>query len=456
MDSRLSAVPPNALAEIVDNRGARHAVSSTELTNMFLDRIALYNGMLNAVWEEFADSALREAARADRARARGRRLPLDGLPMVIKDNIDIGGHATSLGAGPAIAQHPERDAAAVDAIRRAGVVVLGKAAMYELAFGATSDNEHFGAVRNPWSLDRMAGGSSGGSGAAIAADLCIAALGTDSGGSIRIPAALCGVVGLRPTFGTVSTRGSHATSRSLDTVGPLARSAADVGDVLASLLGRPFETLPPNAVDVRVGIARAEFFEEIDPGVADAVSEALDVLRSVGAEVVDIAVEGAEAARVACSTVMHVEAFAEHEIRLTEHPSAYGAAVRRRLDVGRTTTATDYARALHARAGWRRDVLTLFDRVDVIATPTVPSVAPRINGADMVSTSAALNRFTLPWSFAGAPAVSVPCGFSDGLPVGLQLIARPTEDQRLLAVAAAYQSVTDYHRRRSPAFTEAP
>jgi aspartyl-tRNA(Asn)/glutamyl-tRNA(Gln) amidotransferase subunit A len=449
-------VPPSDLAEIVDNRRARDAVSSTELTTMFLDRIALYNGTLNAVWEVFAESALREAALVDRARARGRRLSLDGLPMVIKDNIDIGGHTTSLGAGPPIAQHPERDAAAVDAVRRAGAVVLGKAAMYELAFGATSDNEHFGAVRNPWSLDRMAGGSSGGSGAAVAADLCVAALGTDTGGSIRIPAALCGVVGLRPTFGTVSTEGSHATSRSLDTVGPFARSAADVSDVLARLLGRPIETFVPNAVGARVGVARGEFFELVDPGVADAVSAAVDVLRSVGAEVVDIEIDGVEAAHAACSTVMHVEALAEHEARLIDHPSAYGAAVRRRLDVGRTTTATDYARALQAQAGWRRDLAAIFDRVDVIATPTVPSVAPRFNGTDMISATAALVRFTFPWSYAGVPAVSVPCGFSDGLPVGLQLVARPRDDQRLLAVAAAYQSVTDHHRRRPPALMGDP
>jgi aspartyl-tRNA(Asn)/glutamyl-tRNA(Gln) amidotransferase subunit A len=447
MDGGMS-IMPSGLAEIVDSRRARETVSSTELTTMFLEWIALRNGTLNAVWEVLAEQALTEAARVDRARARRRRLPLDGLPMVIKDNIDIGGHTTSLGAGSALAEHPRRDAGAVAALRRAGAVILGKAAMYEVAFGATSDNEHFGAVRNPWSLDRMTGGSSGGSAAAIAADLCIAALGTDTGGSIRIPAALCGVVGLRPTFGIVPIEGVHATSSSLDTVGALARSAVDVSDVLAGLLGRPLETFAPNAVGVRVGVARGEFFESVDPGVAETVAAALDALRSVGAEVVDIEIDGAEAARAACSTVMHFEAFAEHEVRLINHPSAYGAAVRRRLDVGRSTTETDYARALRSQAGWRRDVVAMFDRVDVIATPTVPSVAPRFDAANILVATAVLNRFTFPWSFAGVPAVSVPCGFCDGLPVGLQLVARPGDDQRLLAVAAAFQSVTDHHLRR--------
>lgn len=447
---------PHGIAEIVDNRRARDAISSTELTTTFLERIALHNPTLNAVWEVFAESALMQAARVDRARATGRRLPLDGLPMLIKDNVDIGGHTTSLGAGPAIAQRPERDAAAVDALRRGGAVVLGKAAMYALAFGATSDNEHFGPVRNPWSLDRMAGGSSGGSGAAVAADLCVAAVGTDTGGSIRIPAALCGVVGLRPTFGIVPTEGAHATSRSLDTIGPFARSAADVSDVLATLLGRPLETLAPNARGLRIGIARGQFFEGVDPGVADAVHDALYVLRGAGARLLDIEINGAEAARAACSTVMHVEALAEHEIRLAAHPSAYGEAVRRRLDVGRSITAPDYARALHSQADWMRYVAALFDRVDVIATPTVPQVAPRFEGAEMISTTAALVRLTHPWSYAGVPAVSIPCGFSDGLPVGLQLVARPDEDQRLLAVAVAYQSVTDYHRRRPSALREDP
>jgi aspartyl-tRNA(Asn)/glutamyl-tRNA(Gln) amidotransferase subunit A len=369
--------------------------------------------------------------------------------MVLKDNIDVGGHKTSLGAGAEIAVYPERDAAAVAALRRAGAVFIGKAAMHALAFGATSDNDHFGPTRNPWSLDRMAGGSSGGSAAAIAADLSIAALGTDTGGSIRIPAALCGVVGLRPTFGSVPTAGLHATSWSLDTIGPLARSAVDVGNVLAALTGHP--TSGSRAVrGIRVGVAKGPLFEDVDPGVADAVCEALEIFQNAGARLVNIELEGAETARAFCSAVLHVEALAEYETRFLEHPTAFGEAVRRRLGFAQSIPAMAYARALRWRADWAKLVDASFDRADVIMTPTVPFVAPLIIGTEMISTTASLTRLTYPWSFASVPAMSIPCGFSDRLPVGLQLVARSGDDHLLLALAAAYQLETDYHRQRPP------
>lgn len=438
------------IATVVDDRRARASVSAMELTTALLERIAEHNAALGAVWEVFAESAIADAVEVDRARATGQRLPLDGLPMVLKDNIDVGGHKTSLGAGAEIAVYPERDATAVAALRRAGAVFLGKAAMHALAFGATSDNEHFGPVRNPWSLDRMAGGSSGGSAAAIAADLSIAALGTDTGGSIRIPAALCGVVGLRPTFGSVPTAGLHATSWSLDTIGPLARSAIDVGDVLAALTGHPASAGSRGVRGIRVGVAKGTLFEDVDPSIADAVREALEIFQNAGARLVSVDFEGAETARAFCSAVLHVEALAEYEIRLVEHPTAFGEAVRRRLEFARSIPAIAYARALRWRADWARVVDASFDRADVIVTPTVPLVAPLIIGTEMISTTASLTRLTYPWSFARVPAMSIPCGFSDRLPVGLQLVARSGDDHLLLALAAAYQSETDYHRRRPP------
>jgi aspartyl-tRNA(Asn)/glutamyl-tRNA(Gln) amidotransferase subunit A len=435
---------------LMDDRHARASVSALEFTEALLERIDRRNGAVNAVWEVSADSAVADANRVDEVRAAGERLPLDGLPMVVKDNIDVGGHVTTLGAGPGIAVHPARDAASVGRLRRAGAVLLGKAAMHELAFGATSDNPHRGPVHNPWSPDRMAGGSSGGSAAAVADDLCVAALGSDTGGSVRIPAALCGVSGLRPTFGKVSVTGLHATSWNLDTIGPLARSAADVSAVLA-VLSRRRTAAPTSGVrGLKVGVAKGDLFEGVEPGVADAVSSALDMLRDAGARLVPIEVSGADAARAACSTVMHVEALAVHEARLAAHPLAYGEAVRRRLDVGRSISAADYARALHSEDEWMRTVAAIFDRVDVIATPTVPVVAPQIGAADMIATTTTLVRLTSPWSFARVPALSIPCGFSDGLPIGLQLVARASGDDLLLAVAAAYQSVTDNHRRRPP------
>lgn len=434
----------------MDDRHARASVSAIEFTEALLERIDRRNGALNAVWEVFADSAAAEANRVDQARAAGERLPLDGLPMVVKDNIDVGGHATSLGSGADIAVHPTHDAESVARLRHAGAVLLGKAAMHELAFGATSDNPHRGPVHNPWSLDRMAGGSSGGSSAAVADDFCVAALGSDTGGSVRIPAALCGVTGLRPTFGRVSIAGLHATSWNLDTIGPFARSAADISAVLAVLSGHQQVAPASGMRGLKIGIAKGAFFEDVEPGVAQAVNDALDVLKEAGARLLSIEIGGADAARAACSTVMHVEALAEHETRLSAYPTAYGEAVRRRLDIGRTISATDYARALHSQDEWMRAVARLFESVDIVATPSVPVVAPQIGGADMLATTATLVRLTHPWSFAQVPAISVPCGFSDGLPVGLQLVARSSGDDLLLAVAAAYQSVTDNHRRRPP------
>jgi aspartyl-tRNA(Asn)/glutamyl-tRNA(Gln) amidotransferase subunit A len=442
------------IRELVDDRSVRSSVSAVEFTSALLDRIDRRNGPLNAVWEVFEESAVAEASRVDKARAAGEPLPLDGLPMVIKDNIDVGGHVTSLGSGAGIAVHPTHDAESVARLRRAGAVLLGKAAMHELAFGATSDNPHRGPVRNPWSLDRTAGGSSSGSGAAVADDFCVAALGSDTGGSIRIPAALCGVSGLRPTYGTVAVAGLHPTSWNLDTIGPLARSASDLSALLTVLSGDHATTPASGMAGLRIGIAKGALFEDVEPGVAQAVHVALDVFKDAGAELVSIDIDGAEAARADCSTVMHVEALAEHETRLQAFPGAYGEAVRRRLDVGRTISATDYARALHSQAEWMQTVADIFRRVDMIATPSVPVVAPLIGSADMIASTAILVRLTHPWSFARVPAISIPCGFFNGLPVGVQLIARSSGDAQLLAAAAAYQSVTSHHRRRPPEMPE--
>jgi aspartyl-tRNA(Asn)/glutamyl-tRNA(Gln) amidotransferase subunit A len=297
----------------------------------------------------------------------------------------------------------------------------------------------------------MAGGSSSGSGAAVADDLCVAALGSDTGGSVRIPAALCGVSGLRPTFGIVAGEGLHATSWNLDTIGPLARSASDLSALLTALSGHQASAPASGVAGIRIGVAKGAFFEDVESGVARAVDVALGVLEDAGAELVSIEIDGAAQARADCSTVMHVEALAEHEARLQACPTAYGEAVRRRLDIGRTISATDYARALHSQHEWMRTVADLFNRVDIIATPSVPVVAPLMGSADMIATTAVVVRLTHPWSFAHVPAISVPCGFFDGLPVGLQLVARSSGDAQLLAVAAAYQSLTDHHRRRPPA-----
>ena len=417
---------------------------------------------VNAVITPTPEVAAADLERVLAARARGAPLPLDGMTVVVKDNIDIAGVRGTRGSRWFADRVAGGDATVVTRLRRAGALILGTANMHEFAYGATSNNPHFGPVRNPWDPTRIPGGSSGGSAAAVAASWVTGALGTDTGGSVRCPAALCGVSGLRPTFGVVSNHRVFPIGPIFDTVGPLARSVADVGRLFAAIRGH--DPLDPDSVayagapavpatvvlggELRVGLPSTWFVEGLDPDVVRAVMEAVETLRWLGASVREIGIPGVDRASEVAKVLVNVEALAIHHQRMEEDPDRFGEDVVRRLrlasDLRGWEVAALYREAKHLRSG----LLEPFSEVDVIVTPTVPRPAVPIETAEMISTTFDVTRFTYLWGIAQVPALSVPCGFSStGLPLGLQVIGPPHADMLLCAIGEAYQKVTDWHLR---------
>lgn len=453
----------STLIDIIDDVQLRKRFSTTDLTGSFLRRIASCQANLNAFITVTSDLALADAVRADQRLARSNEAGvLPGLIVAIKDNIDVGGVRCTVGSDFFKDRISRADADVVRRLRASGAAIVGKTLLHEFAFGTTTINPHFGVCRNPWNRDRIAGGSSGGSAAAVAADLCIAGLGTDTGGSIRIPAALTGVSGLRPTVGAVSTRGVFPVSYTFDTVGPLARSVVDIAVLHRVIAG--FDELDPSSVKhpivdplpqmddgiggLRVGVPRNYFFSDIQPDVAQAVRGAAEELARLGADVTELVVRGVEDVATAMAIIREAEALYVHRERLRTHPVRFGEDVANRLRMGFKSTAVDFATALRRMHEWRAYLRSLFQDVNLLLCPTTPLTAPPLDNV-LEQTSQALIRFTAPFSFGGVPTISIPCGFDgEQLPIGLQLIARPWDEATLLRCSFAYQSVTDWHRRR--------
>jgi len=363
------------------------------------------------------------------------------------------------------------DATVTARLRDAGAVLLGKAALHEFAYGVTNNNPHFGPTRNPWALDRIPGGSSGGSAASVAAGLGCASIGTDTGGSIRIPAALCGVVGFKPSYGRVSRHGVFPLSWSLDHPGPLARSVEDAAIVLQAIAGPDVNdrtTLDQAVPDfraavrrdvrgLRAGVLDDPYHRQVEHGVRIAFDAALDVLRSLGVRIDTVSVTRATEAFVAQLAIIQAESASVHERWLAERPQDYGPETLDRLRQGQFVTATQYLRAQKVRGLVLGEYARLFTRLDVLVLPSVPAVAPRIGQASIdldgeaVETRAVMTRFSRLFNFVGAPALSVPCGFgANGLPVGLQIAGRSMDEETVIAVGAAYERATPWHTRRPP------
>ncbi len=438
-------------------------------TEDYLGRIGRYDADLRAFISVRGDAARREAAELDGRLQNGDYFGLAaGCVIALKDNIDIAGEATTLGSGFHSDRVPNSDAEVVRRLRRAGAVVVGKTNLHELAFGATTQNPHFGPCRNPWDTQRIAGGSSGGSAAAVAAGMCEVALGTDTGGSIRVPAALTGIAGLRPTVGRVSSRGAEPVSPDLDTIGPMARTVAAVAAIYEAIAG--YDPEDELSVDrsveswlnaaarglcgLHIGIARAGQFKDVDPAIETAVRKAATVLADLGATVRDVDLGDPDSLHARLKLLVPTNIAARNRKRLEEHPETFGPDVRERMSLGLTTSGADYADWLRLIEGWRMQVRRQFESIDMIVTPTVASPAPlAAASADMIATTAGLTRLTFIWSYLQLPALSVPCGFTaSNLPIGMQLIGPQWSDARLLAAGAAYQDVTDFHRRRPPAY----
>jgi aspartyl-tRNA(Asn)/glutamyl-tRNA(Gln) amidotransferase subunit A len=445
---------------LVDDPALRPGVSAVELVEACLGRLEEAHSV-HAMITVTPELAVTQARAVDDRRSRGERLPLDGMPIVLKDNIDVAGVPTTVGSRLFADRVATEDAEVTRRLRAAGAVILGKANMHELAFGATSANEAFGPVVNPAAPDRIPGGSSGGSGAAVAADLCLAAIGTDTGGSVRLPASLCGVSGIRPTYGAVSNRGVQPMAASLDTVGPLARAVTDVRSLLTVLAGFDPEdpassdrTIALDGVDevrgTRVGVVEA-FLAAADLGVASCVRSLAAVLEELGASLSEVELPGWEDAVDACSRLIRGEALTLYGEALASRPELLEGGTRRRLAPAADLESADLERLRDARVRWADQVDGVFAAVDLLLTPTIPVEAPLAAGADTVETTNAVVPYTFVFAFAHVPALSLPCGTSaGGAPVGAQVASARGRDGLVLRAGAAVQAATDWHRSRAP------
>jgi aspartyl-tRNA(Asn)/glutamyl-tRNA(Gln) amidotransferase subunit A len=453
-------------------------LSPVELTKLMLARIEQLNPKLNTYLTVTAELALAQAKKAESElfAPRGRkshrdRGPLHGIPISLKDNIYTAGIRTTAGSKILKDFIPQHDAQVVAQLKEAGAILLGKTNMHEFAYGVTSNNPHFGPVRNPWDLSRIPGGSSGGSAAAVAAGLCYGSIGTDTGGSIRIPAALCGVVGLKPTFGRVSVVDVIPLSPRLDCVGPLARSVADAALLVDPIFARgkkeqPLRSAVKSAdaprrkvrLGFRLGVPREFFFEAVDENVWMVFDEALRAFRKLGAHLIDVSIPLLKETEDAGNQIAWAEATHYHQQAgwFPALAADYGEDVRTRLELGAKVAATTYLHALEQRESFIGSFhAAMADaKIDALVVPTTPVAAPAIGeeatpitGHDTMmwwktnhSTRALLLRNNRPANLAGLPAISIPCGLTlDRLPVGLQLIGSVTDEAILLRIAHAFE-----------------
>jgi len=439
------------------------SVSPVELTEDCLTRIEKLNSQLNAFITVTADSARAQARHTEGEIQRGKwRGPLHGVPIALKDLIDTASVRTTAASGLFKDRVPVEDAEVVRRLKDAGAVLLGKQNLHEFAYGGSSMVSYFGEVRNAWNAEYIAGGSSGGSATAVAAGLCYGAIGTDTAGSVREPAALCGVAGLKPTYGRVSARGIIPLSKSLDHVGPIARTVADTAIILQAIAG--FDTTDKASVDtpiedyltglekpaspLRIGIPRKFFFDDLDPEIESAITHALSGLASMGVELRDLALSVP-----VDRTLQSAESYAVHADFVASRAAEYQPETLRRIRTGQNVSPETMLECRRELDRCRHDIAALFEKVDLLVTPTTPIAAPSIaelkQNPDLLRPKELmLLRNTRPINVWGLPAISIPCGFtSAGLPIGLQIVGPHWGETRILRLAHAYEQATAWHRR---------
>ena len=445
-------------------------ISSLELVELALTRIEHLNPRINAFITVAANHARSEARKAEKLLCQGRAPSLlYGIPIAIKDNFLTCGIRTTAGS-PILADFvPQGDSDAVARLKCAGAIVLGKTNMHEFAYGITNENPHFGPARNPWDVDRVTGGSSGGSAAALAVGIGYGATGTDTGGSIRIPSALCGVVGLKPTYGLVSVAGIIPLAKTLDHAGPMARSVSDLAIILDVMAGdspraaacHTYRNLRKNLRrKFRLGWPKQYFFDRIHNEVRKAIDAAAESFESLGAQIEEVSLPGLERSVDPSTSIALAEATQYHESQgyFPEHAAKYSDDVRHRLELGREVRAVDYLNALEVKRSVAREFDDVFEKVDAILAPTLPVPASRIGEKELViggekeTVRSAFVRLNRPANLTGHPALSIPCGFTlsglgKSLPIGLQLIGPYWSEARLLRIALAFEDVTDWHNR---------
>ena len=452
------------LSELIRTR----KVSPVEVTRTILNRIDKLNPELNAYITVTADVAMKSAQHAESEIVRKKWCgPLHGVPIAVKDLFDTAGIRTTAGSGVFKDRVPEVDAEVVRRLKAAGAVLLGKTNMHEFAFGGTSLVTYFGGVHNPWDTARIAGGSSGGSAAALAAGLCYGALGSDTAGSIRQPAAYCGLVGLKPTYGLVSTRGVIPLSWSLDHVGPMARSVGDAAILLQSIAGYDPEEITSVRMDVpnytaalhlrptslRLGVARQFFFEGLEPEIEVATTRALAVLKKLTAGVKELSIPARDQEELR-ATVRAAEAYTYHAEYIAKNPELYQRETLGRIRTGADVGTVAYIRGRQQLDRTRRSIIGAFRTVDAIVTPTCPIGPPPIAefSSDRNGSAEFLARNiqnTSPFNVYGVPTISIPCGFTaSGLPIGLQISGPPGSEAVVLQIAHAYEQATEWRKRR--------
>lgn len=477
------------LQELADRIRSKE-ISPVEATEATLERIERLNPRLNAFITVMAEQAIKDARAATGEIVAGRyRGPLHGVPVAVKDLCETKGVRTTAAAKILADWVPDRDATVVRKLREAGAIIVGKTNLHELALGVTGNSPHFGAVHNPWDLDRIPGGSSSGSAAAVAAGLCFAAIGSDTGGSIRIPASLCGISGLKPTYGRVSLHGVLPLSWSLDHLGPMTRSVRDCATVLSAIAGQdpddpstaaaPIEDwagalrggvragetqdfvpkmspltagrddVPAGLQRLRIGVPASYAYSQTELDVARPVRKAIKTLESLGATVEEIDLPVLQDLWGAAGLIVVTEGATYHRDNLEKRPQDFGDDVRGRLQAGLGQKAVDYVRALRFMEYVRRTCdQTLFAGIDLLAMPSTRSAAVTIEGSVSDDPTLGLTRFSSPFDLTGQPAISVPGGFTDGgLPVGLQLVGRRFDEATVLLAAHAFEIASGESRR---------
>lgn len=441
-----------------------HTPSAEARLEACLAAIDTWQQRTNAYITVTADTARAEARAADQAQARGRWTgPLQGMPIAIKDNLDTAGVRTTSGSLFFGDRRPNADATIVARLKRAGAVMVGKATMHEVAFGVRSHNPVIGQARNPFDLARIPGGSSGGSGIVVATGMAEGAIGTDTGGSVRLPAALNGITGLRPTHGRVSNHGCLPVSLSHDTVGPMARTAAECALIFSVIAGydpldptsvdQPLESFLPALADgiagVRIGIPRSGYLEGATAEVAEAYRRALSTFERLGARLVDVDVPDAAAMQDEAKVIIYSDACHLHAERMPD-AERWGPTTLERMRAGLAFTGRDYARAMRAREVWKRTLRHLFDDVDILASPTILDEAPPIeDGQSLGAATLAVTRNTYSGAFGAIPGLSLPNGVSkNGMPLALQLEAAWWREPLLFRAGHAFQLATEWHERR--------
>jgi aspartyl-tRNA(Asn)/glutamyl-tRNA(Gln) amidotransferase subunit A len=448
---------------------AEKKVSSREVTQSCLDRIAKWNPRLNAFMAIEADDALKAADAADAALAKGGpKGPLHGVPLAHKDMYYDKGKVVTCGSKIRKDFVAPTTSTALQRLKDAGTVRLGSLQMVEFAYGPTGHNPHYGAVRNPWNTDHITGGSSSGSGSAVAARLSFAALGSDTGGSIRMPAHFCGVTGLKTTVGRVSRAGAMPLSWSLDTVGPLAQTVEDCALLTQLMAGADPEDPTASELPVpdymaatkqpirglKIGVPSTFYVDDLDAEVTRVLDETLAVLKKEGAEIVKVELPDQRQLTAACQFVLATEAASLHKRWMIERPQDYGAQVLMRLQNGLAIPAVSYLEAMRWRGPALAAYLAAVEGTDAVIAPVAPMPAVTIAESDVGNSSEAeaviqrITRFTRPINYLGLPSLSIPSGFTkSGLPVGMQIIGRSFDEAMLIRIGAAFQRATDYHQK---------